>query len=73
MSKIGSFFVFCADESKTLVTVQAKHLSVPENVFEFFQKMVWLIREIWRVQILKKLLSQQRNNETLYLQGLISC
>ena len=38
---------------------------------EFFQKMVWLIgfgvtvREVSRVEISKKLLSQQKNNETL--------
>ena len=50
-----------------------------KDLFEFFQKMVWFIGlgviapEISTAEIYKKLLSQQKNNETLYLQGLISC
>ena len=33
MSKNVSFFVNFVDDSKTLVTVQAKHLSAPEKYF----------------------------------------
>ena len=33
MSKNGSFFVFFANDSKILVTVQAKHLSTPKGSF----------------------------------------
>ena len=41
-----------------------------KEIFKFFQKMVWLIgfratvRQISTVEILKKLLNQQKNNET---------
>ena len=50
-----------------------------KDLFAFFQKIVWLIGfgvtvcELSRVQNTEKLLSQQKINETLYLQGLISC
>ena len=33
MSKNGSFLVFFADDSETLVTVLAKHLRAPERSF----------------------------------------
>ena len=49
-----------------------------KDLIEFFQKMVWLInfgvivREIMRIKISEKLLSQQQNSKTLYFQGLKS-
>ena len=33
MSKNGSFFLFFANDSKTLATVSPKHLSAPERSF----------------------------------------
>ena len=40
MSKIAHIFVFSADGGIKVVTVRAKHLTAPENLLEFFQKMV---------------------------------
>ena len=70
ISKNVSFFVFFADDNKTLVTVYAKHLSAPERSF-------WVLSEngmvnwsssyrSWDIEgrNIKKLLCQQKNNET---------
>ena len=78
MSKIAHIFVFSADGGIKVVTVRAKHLTAPENLLEFFQKMVWLIDfrvtvcEISRVEISKKS-AESAKKETLYFQGLASC
>ena len=40
MSKIAHIFVFSADGGIKVVTVRAKHLTAPENLLEFVQKMV---------------------------------
>ena len=49
-----------------------------KDLIELFTKMVWLtdikvtVDEILRIEILK-LLSQYKNTETLYFQGMTSC
>ena len=64
LKKNATFFVYFADDSKILV--QAKHL----KIFEFFQKMVHSqVLELpfvnYRGKKYKKMLRQQKNNETV--------
>ena len=41
--KIGSFFIFSADDSKKSVTVRAKFLSTSERCYLAHQKILWII------------------------------
>ena len=72
--------MFFADDSKTLVTVYAKHLkSAPKRSFWVLSKNGMVHRfwsyHLWDIEVrnTEKLLSQEKNNETLHLQVLISC
>ena len=66
-----------AGDKKT-VPIRLKCLRAPESI-EFLQKMMWLIdfgvtvREILRIEILRKLLSQPKKYQNFEFSGLTSC
>ena len=75
------WLIFCifADDSKALVTVQAKDLKSAPKISFWVLSENGMIHRFWSHRLwdvegrnIKKLLSQQKN-ETLCLQGLISC
>ena len=78
-SQIAHFFLFSADESKTLVRVQAKSLSAPQRYYwdfsenEMFNRL-WSYHS-WNAEgrNIRKTAELVKNIEILYFQWLTSC
>ena len=72
------FCIFCFMAAKYL-SLWANYLSASEGFYEFLQKMPWLIgfgvtiNQTLKVEISKKLLSQQKILKILCFQGLACC